>query len=352
MGPHEIRIEAAFLAASSVEAAYGWLETHRDNEAPSFFGLDGGVAVCEYLLLRRKEPLIDLGIARFGRSERAIRTVFRRGNIGVRCGALSNPLTAVRELVQRGWMEEQDLAGVIQHSRQAELAALASNPNLPNSLLVAMLNRSGAFEALPDSAYSVLLCTLGTNPRMSRPYGEEVLDGFADYDYHRVFSAAWELAQTLPNEPAWAFVLNKLLAQAHPPVRLGDIDNTIARWRIEPAGERAALSSSFWLRSRIADLMPPNSELFESPDKAVRLSAYRRFDPKAVPDWPRHMISDGQDFFEAAVENDRLWRTEEDRERLSELAWEFPDPNSSMNLPNIYRAVYSRKAREHPEWFD
>ena len=84
---------------------------------------------------------------------------------------------------------------------------------------------------------------------------------------------------------------------------------------------------------------------------ALRLSFYRRFSPFEFRDWPSFLERDGAEFVEAALENSKLWRTAEERERLSQIAWDSPDPYHDMDMPNIFRAKERRLRGEHPRWF-
>jgi hypothetical protein len=85
MDKYQQRIEAAYLAQCTAQAAYDWLDTrkHHENEMPPYVG-PRYIKVLEYILVRRLEALIDLGIARFGKSTQAIRRVYQRGTPGDR----------------------------------------------------------------------------------------------------------------------------------------------------------------------------------------------------------------------------------------------------------------------------
>ena len=80
MNNYETRIEAAYLVRCSPQKAYDWLRDrgHKDVDGPTIF--DTNPKVLEYLLVRRNNPLIDLGIAQFGTSTAAIKRVFGRGD--------------------------------------------------------------------------------------------------------------------------------------------------------------------------------------------------------------------------------------------------------------------------------
>jgi len=353
MDRNQQRIDAAFLANCSSQAAYDWLyeRRHTGDDRPSL--LSEAPKVLEYLLARRKDPLIDLGIARFGRSSEAIRRVFRRGNTGVRCAALSNPHVGPSGIFHDGWLEESDIKEIIRNGTGAELESLSKNKFLSDGALEHLIERKEEFSDLSDEQYIQMLVWLGRNPRMSAEYDNRVLDGWAEYSHGRIFSLAWDLARHLPATKTNACVLYELLQHTATPVGYDNPEEVIERWRIEekPKDGERPLAYSYFLRSRLADVLDADEQLLISDDCALRESFYRRFSPWKFKDWPSFIERDGELAFDALVENDELWKSEEVRGVLSDLAWKVPDPHSSMDAPNTYRAVEERKRRQHPSRF-
>ena len=105
------------------------------------------------------------------------------------------------------------------------------------------------------------------------------------------------------------------------------------------------------MRTRIADLLKPDAALLTSTDAALRASFYRRFDPRRTSDWAKFAERDGEVFLEAALMNALIWKSEVDREALSQLCWDHPDPKSNMDMPNYFRARERIMQSEHPDWF-
>lgn len=356
MDRYQQRIEAAFLAHCSPQAAYDWLFDRRytGDEGPPW--LVEAPETLEYLLVRRKHSLIDLGIARFGHSLPMIRKVFRRGDLGTRCAALANPHVGPRTRSNRindGWLEEDELENLVRRGSQAELEALVTNRFLNDDALECLLERKEEFGNLSDEKYTKVLIWLGKNPRMSAEYDRRILDGWAEYSHGRVFSLAWELARHLPTTKTNAYVLYKLLEHTALPVGYDNPAEVLERWRIEeePQNGSRSLAPSYFLRTRLADLLKPEGKLLDSDDPAVKESFYRRFSPWQFKDWPTFIERDDGLAFDGMVENDELWRGTEYREVLRDLAWKVPDPHSSMNAPNTLNGVEERKRRQHPEWF-
>jgi hypothetical protein len=130
----------------------------------------------------------------------------------------------------------------------------------------------------------------------------------------------------------------------------------LSRWYIDDASENStnnppAFQYGFYLRTRIADLLKPDGALLTSTDAALRASFYRRFDPRRAPDWAKFAERDGEVFLEAALMNGLIWKSEVDRETLSQLCWDHPDSKSDMVMPNFFRAREDIMRSDHPDWF-
>lgn len=304
-------------------------------------------------MVRRKNPLIDLGIARFGHSSEAIRRVFRRGGFGVRCAALSNAHIGPSGLIHDGWLEEKDIKEIIRSGTKAELESLAKNRFLNDDALEQLIERKETFADLSDDQYIHMLLWLGCNPRMSAECDRRNFDGWAEYRHERVFSLAWELARNLPTTKTNAYVLYELLQNTAVPVGYDNPEEVLERWRIEndPKDGSRSLATSYFLMTRLADVLEADDKLLNSNDHAVRESFYRRLSPWQFKNWPTFIERDGELAFDGLVENDELWRSTENRKLLRDVAWKVPDPHSSMNAPRTLVAVQERKRSQHPEWF-
>jgi hypothetical protein len=231
-----------------------------------------------------------------------------------------------------------------------ELCALFSNPTLSDDTLVKVLERKAPFDALIDTQFESIVIALAKNPRMSTPYDETFLDGYSDYSYHKVFSAAWRLAETVPVTPRWANVLYHLLNTCVPPRDVGALA-MISRWYF-PTESADQIDAGFFLRSRLADLLAADKALLGSRDPALRFSFYRRFRPTDFPSWFKFAETDGEHFLDSALDNPNLWRLEGDRETLRRLSWNHPDPHSDLVMVNRFRAVEERMRQQRPEWFN
>ena len=349
MSSYQTHITATFLKHCSPHATYEWLSTNLvlKKEFKYFFSEVGHErTLLERLLLRRRHPLIDLGLAQFGCAPRTLSTVFARGDKGVRCAVLANPLLfdCLSPAVN---LEEV----VIRGSRQ-ELEALALNANYPDSVFSSMINRTDHFSKLDELNYRFMLSRLGKNVRLSTPYDDTYyLDGMSDYGYHKVFTDAWKLTMTVPATQEWAHTLCDLLSRAEPPIGIENIEQILERWRIDRDSSYDT-DYAFYLRSRLADLLDADERLLNSPDLAVRQSFYRRFSPWRFESWPEYRAKDDEEFFQQTLLNHDLWRLQKDRDKLRELAWSFSKGRSGdLDMVNNYLAYEELYREKYPEWF-
>ncbi|MEO6025041.1 MAG: hypothetical protein ABIP64_18400 [Burkholderiales bacterium] len=357
MRDYEKRITATFLSNCSAQTAYDWLSDNSKALAVADVSRDwrpnGERRVLEYLLLRRKDRVVDLGLAQFGDTRYVLRTVFARGNSGIRCAVLAN-----RILFGDVWTQHQpivDLRAIAKRGERRELEALALNPHLPNSFYQNLLNRTEYFAELDEVNHKFMLMRLGENARLATPYDASHLDGWADNDYNRTFTMAWELTTTVPTTQDWAAVLESLLCKAQGGLKEEEIMPTIERWRIDPPRKDGDSyydpGYGFYLRSRLADLLKADDNLLSATDFVLRYSFYRRFSPQKYRNWPDFLQKDGEEFVSQAMDNMNLWQIKEERERLSQVAWDTPDTGSDMRILNAFRAREKSFRKEHPDWF-
>ena len=309
--------------------------------------------VLEYILLRRKNNLIDLGLAQYGCTPTTLRRVFERGTTGIRCAVLSNIFLIDQSLL--GDTPAVDIPRIVSGGRRDELRSLALNPYLPDDYYLNLLNKEKYFSKLSEQDHQYMLVCLGDNQRLAAKYDNLFLDGYTDYKYNKVFSVAWQLTMTAPCTQEWAAILYRMLKKAISPVGFTELEQAIERWRIDAPGEEddkyKIHSDSFYLRTRLADLLKDDENLLNASDVALRRSFYRRFRPAFFPNWPEFINKDGEDFVWETLGNIHLWKSQSERERLHQLTWDCPDPSSDMNMPNIYRYREKLYREQFPEWF-
>ena len=365
----EQKVQAGYLARCSVQAAYEWLERRASKTSAKSRNdrslLSSRPDLEEYVLLRRADRLIDIGLARYGHTERAVRGAYRRGGAACRIAAWSNVEARGSSLMTNIWANERDLLRLAERGSRHELMTMAGNPALGDSVLSSLIGRKEYFAALTDARWAVCISGLSKNPRLRQEYGpDRPMDGYAEHTHNQVFREAWGLAATLPAEQHWAALLRQLLRDCRIPFGMDkEADAILARWRIDKKRKSEDKyynpGPSFYLRSRLADLLKPDPMLLTFEDRAVRLSFWKRFDPRRHPGWTDDMkrvfeAESEMDAHEALGEvmwNERLWQSQDLRETLRALCWSAPDRHHDMMMPNTYKGFLRMYAQKYPEWF-
>ncbi len=359
---YEQKLNAAYLAACTPQAAYEWLKwSAPKNTAEARRDLwSTSSKFEEYVLLRRANRLIDLGIARYGRDAKMVRRAFVRGNAGTRIAAWSN--ISEQMMSPAGiWATNEDLQALVARGNIAEITAFATNPSLNEGTLENLMLRKSGFSALSDPQYALVLFSLSKNPRMTEAYGDErPMDGYAEFSHGKPFQIAWGLAALLPTDEVWPATLERLLAKCPKAFyKPEEAWAMIKRWRLDkpkvPGEKRYYPGPSFHLRSCLADLLKADDTLLKSDDLALRLSYYRRFSPYQNKSWDediRREFSIGEtEPIYAAMENRELWVTSELREKLRSLAWSAPDEHHDLMVPNVFKGKLRELREKYPRLF-
>jgi hypothetical protein len=340
--------------------AYKWLETSTikpvvGNDYATDSGEQGDIRdLIDFILLRRREPLIDLGLAQFGVNPLVLKRVFKRCGTSERCAVLMSP--CLRGRAGEGIDLVIKLKPVVTKGKMRELKALVSNPYLWPEFYENLIERKEYFAKLPETTYKSLLIELGENPRLRTQYNGNDEAGYQDSRYNRVFSKAWALTKTAPATQGWAATLYYLLKDAVQPRGFDSVPETLARWEIDlptaKGDKHPYLGESFNLRSRIADLLEPDEALLNSKDAALRCSFYRRFSPEKFKEWEEFAKRDGQRFINAALWNTNLWKIFEYRMMLSSLCFTNYEPDPVISNSEIYDSFEDKFKKEYPQWFE
>lgn len=345
------RIEIGYLAKALPEAVVEWLKVNWQEPEEGIYGdmwrhEDDGRRLLEYVLYRRNDPFIDYGLARYGFSLNVIQRVYDRGDETARLAAIGNP---------NGNTHLKQAKDILINGKYRAVNLLLQNKYLAGGFINNLFNRKESFSDIDDDRFLLILTAIKGNERLNRPYKSLYLDGFDDYQYHKAFSAAWELTKSVPVSQRWAVVLWELLANCQKPVGFEELEETIQRWRIDKPTDGEVewfeRSPSFSVRALLGSLSENDENLMNSDDPAMRVAFYRKFKPYKYKDWSDYLERDGGEFVNAALSNDNLWRSEKYREQLSQACWDVPDPNHTMDVPNDYRGREAFYRERHPDWF-
>ena len=281
------RIEIGYLLRASAEATARWLmENWRQPIVDDFDGWKGdtsGRHLLEFILSKRRDPIIDHALARYGYTKGAIQLAYDRGDVSTRYAAVGNP---------RGNIALKQISEILRTGSFSLITELLQNPFLPGRFFENLFGRKEEFSDIDDQRFLTILYRIAGSPRLSRARDDTFFDGYAEHAYDKAFQATWNLAKTVPTDQHWAGALWEILRRCERPQSGGidNLDQAIERWRIDRSfvdkSRRWERSQSFYVRTLLAGFLRADQDLLNSDDPALRSSFYRRFSPLEFRDWP------------------------------------------------------------------
>lgn len=362
--------DAVFLANCRDDEAASWLAA-RKKEYSTVFGTPetpGDSPVLEYILLRRRSSIVDLALAEYGRCRTVLERVYKRGSQSVRAVACGNPSLFVGDRVTKFVLTNEDeplFWAIVQKGTLAELRAVCENPELTSGMYAALI---GCWEDDQDSRVSDewriagdrfkrLIGFLAQNPRVRIPREESAerhyWDGFSDYEYGKLFSDGWKLAEKVPVDQEWAYYLSKLYESLVVPYKLfDDVEIVLARWTPEEEGE---FSPTVSLREAIAKAhLEPRIEMLEGDDPALRRAFYSKFDPEkkefADLDWNAWLERDKYCHIDLRA-NTNVWKSWKGRQKLENMLWFASKENPDVTAIGFLREQEEEYRKTNPDWF-
>jgi hypothetical protein len=176
------------LSHSNQETVYSWLETNQQKKDGPFSSIDR--EVLENALLKRDEPLINLGLALFGYEEKTGLTLYSKDDKFLKKAVLAG--TTIRKFFGHSWVSGV-VNALIDEKNTELLGALLSNPIIDDNILINLYEKKDSFERIDDDFWYTLIAHSVSNPRLHTPYDDKWMDGWSEYSYSRVFVAGWEL---------------------------------------------------------------------------------------------------------------------------------------------------------------
>lgn len=368
-------LEAELLASSS-ERVYQWLEKRASKMAgvKRALGFDGTDLELELALLKRKEPLIDLALAKFTIEDEVARELFQRNDSessALRLAVLSNRVVGKnglnrlpQVLFTKGFHDDGATLKWLAKAPASELIALFNNPCLDDIFLNDFLDGKEPWKAVSEDNRMAAVLALSKNPRINQEY-DGYMDAWAEYSHSAVFNAAWKLAEHVPTNRSWALVLSNLFGRLK--CEAFSLDNPIElskRW--VPADKEATkddvssnkvghLGNYQNVRAGLGRLAlakdsDVGEKLLSSADLALRAAAYS--DMRLTPEQIK--AAAGRDR-EVAVNhmahNETLWETEKTRQVLHDVSWDVGKKDSDLMAANAYNAIEVAMREKHPKWF-
>ncbi|MGF6440152.1 hypothetical protein [Paraburkholderia youngii] len=222
--PEVIRNRLRFASPENVYAALEEYGTHWQR-----FRFALGDPELERLLFEREDRLIDLGLARYGRSDDGVvARIYKRARDGsgdadydraIQLACLSNPVIVAvidsRLLKDPTAEDGGELHRLAMEGDNVALGTLMRNPGA-RALLATVYSRSGVMKDIPEERWLKLVqCSIG-NPALNRDDSNN--DG-PDHIAYRVREALRDLVASAPTTPDWVQALYQLLIELDPAKR-------------------------------------------------------------------------------------------------------------------------------------
>jgi hypothetical protein len=352
------------LSNASQEYVFDWLKENQVEEPT--WGNDR--KKLEESLLARNDNLINLGLALYSGEPAIGYKLYRSGDSVLRRAVLSG--RTIRGRAANSWVISDDvIPDLIEAERQRAasdkhddffdddgislLHELLQNPSIPDHLLEAVFKKSDPFSDLDDDLWVNFVYMTCKNKRISTPYSETWMDGYAEYKYNAVFYAGWKLFREFPVSYYAASVLSRLFEKLHPETHDIDFFEIMERWRSDDKEEEMAYSE---VRSSLVRAIPKHSNEFKglenSEDLALRRGYYRNVSNVKYEDVAVWFERDGKEFLDSALfYNAGFFKNEDVRGALRQACWDTPDKHSRMDYPNYFNITEEGLTAEHPEWF-
>lgn len=371
--------DIGFVANACASDVYRWYSQRPRERDYILWQIECSPAqnIIDYLAFRRRDPLIDLALARFGFSRTVLQRVYRRAPLSTRVALCRNPELLTGRLgrhyvpfrPERGHFTQS----LVENGTDDEIRAFCSCPDYWDGVYTLLLQ---SFEGLPlegdverpkvrEARFEIILHTLSMNKRMrtDRQDGprHQYRDGGSDYDYSKPFHAAWELASHLPASRRWAELLSRLYENLprswHTPE---EIEPLLEKWasppQQEPEGDANHKHDPF--RDVRAFLLArhfrPERSWLDHIDPAYRQAFLERYDPQALGMQefdPLEVDLDPIIVFSQLEKNEELWRIPRGRSDIRSAARsaEYFEVRWASDRYARMEADYRAK---HPDWFD
>ena len=239
------------------------------------------------------------------------------------------------------------------------------NPALKNDFLTALMANTGVWASVPEPVRLNAIFAFADNPRLTAEYCGNEYDGLAEFDFYRVSSAVWDLAQNAPVTTPWAYRIAKLYDKL-PPSGIKQPFKVASRWfpdpndaeamKLEKLNDFGDLECYQTIRMHLARCVLAThrsddklrNQLIGHQDIAFRCAAYRvaRFTTDEInAAFERDKIY----AVRYLMQNEGLWQHEETRDQLHSLVSNIKDEGGFVR--RNYSSAQIEFQKKHPRWF-
>jgi hypothetical protein len=289
-------VKQVWLHLSPPEAVFEELKRQAQRSRYEWHRYDD--KTIEPMLLKRNEPLINLGLACFGGNREVFRALYKHSltqpendadaiyKRGLRIGCLSNHIVAKVHLVMDFPAEligGQELQRIIARGQDAETTAIMCNPSVSDKMLEALYLRSKLFASLPEERWASLIATSAKNERLRT---NEDSEAGPDMGHYRIHKAIFRLLEIAPVEPVWLRVLYDLLLNLNfiDVARPENLNGVLTRWAAMPdKAEDGELFEGYYTNVGLKDefrCLIAVSNRLKSPTAATNVTAEMKSRPR------------------------------------------------------------------------
>ncbi len=211
----------------------------RIRERHGFSDLD-----IEVSLLRRDDPLINLGLASFGLKDEVLSTLYQgslrapsdeldaRYQKGLRIACLSNRVVGRPFLLSLPWkvLGLTETTRLLAEGDWDEISALLSNPNIEDDVIIKIFRNDTPFDRFEDERRCDLVRATTNNPRLAI---RRDTDSGPDLGHLHIQEAVIHLLETAPVNDLWFVTLQGLIFSLSPMnvKKTNKVHDIINRWR-------------------------------------------------------------------------------------------------------------------------
>jgi hypothetical protein len=327
----------------------------------------------ESKLLSKNDAFIDVILAQYCLFHKTVQKLFYKSisekNLTLRLACLSN-----RSFGRTVWGVYSLPLALFENSNLDELKSwlatiddeeidtLFRNETTDDDFLTDFLSfDNGLWAILDEDKQRQVLRSLRRNPRIGKRYVGP-MDGYAEYLHGKLFSVIWDLAKKLPVDKRWASVLGDLLENTYDGRYEFDSLEVAKRWHIsEPEEKKKQYLSSFEnvrfsiYKDIIKDIYrrDENNKIhYSNNDVAYRACAYVQTDMKE-DDIKEAYKKDGLLAIEYIMRNLSVWRNENTRKVLHDIAWDAYSTFNDHHLAcaNMFNWKEEELSKKYPDWF-
>lgn len=361
---YETVLKEAELIAMPPHAAAEWFAQNAQNPQ-SPIKIDDQL---EKKLLGLGNYNIDLVIARYGQCKDVLAQLFHRNDDILRIALFANE-GIVRQSFVSHWPfvpGEKDEFKWLGQITDRQLQALFSNKSLPEELINQFFAKGAIWLELNNEQRLAATEFIIMNLEGREPDD----DDWYDYGRSSMINAAWEFCNLVDVTIPWAARLGRLYSNLPPDV-YSDFDALKAakRWypidEQEKAKEKTEKDKYGYLGyfqsvrcglARVAarslnQNKSDRNKLLNNRDLAIRCGAYLSLD-LTTEEIEKACKKDGAYACRHIVENDRIWRTPDNRWELEQACDEASKHQDFSTLRGYYEHRKENLTKKFPSWFE